>query len=84
MDLGSGKNLFRIPDPGVKKGTGSRIPDPQPALQDLTALYLENLKTYFETKMHHPVSTHQDKTAELVVPVSIFLIDWYLSRKISL
>ncbi len=22
---GSGKNLFRIPDPGVKKGTGSRI-----------------------------------------------------------
>ena len=47
-DPGSGKNLFRIPDPGVKKGTGSRIPDPQPALQDLTALYLENLKTYFE------------------------------------
>jgi hypothetical protein len=24
-DPGSGKNLFRIPDPGVKKGTGSRI-----------------------------------------------------------
>ncbi len=25
MGLGSGKNLFRIPDPGVEKGTGSRI-----------------------------------------------------------
>jgi hypothetical protein len=24
-DPGSGKNLFRIPDPGVKKDTGSRI-----------------------------------------------------------
>ncbi len=24
-DLGSGNNLFRIPDPGVKKGTGFRI-----------------------------------------------------------
>jgi hypothetical protein len=24
-DPGSGKNLFRIPDPGVKKGTGSQI-----------------------------------------------------------
>jgi hypothetical protein len=24
-DQGNGKNLFRIPDPGVKKGTGSRI-----------------------------------------------------------
>jgi hypothetical protein len=23
-DLGSGKNLFRIPDPGGQKGTGSR------------------------------------------------------------
>jgi hypothetical protein len=39
-DPGSGKNLFRIPDPGVKKaqdpgsrgqkGTGSRIRDPDP------------------------------------------------------
>ena len=29
---GSGKNLFRIPDPGSRgqKGTGSRIPDPDP------------------------------------------------------
>jgi len=29
-DPGSGKNLFRIPDPGVKKAPdpGSRIPDP--------------------------------------------------------
>jgi hypothetical protein len=24
-DPGSGKNLFRVPDPWVKKGTGSRI-----------------------------------------------------------
>jgi len=31
-DPGSGKNLFRIPDPGVKKAPdpGSRIPDPDP------------------------------------------------------
>ena len=31
-DPGSGKNLFRIPDPGSRgqKGTGSRIPDPDP------------------------------------------------------
>jgi hypothetical protein len=31
-DPGSGKNLFRIPDPGFRgqKGTGSRIPDPDP------------------------------------------------------
>ncbi len=30
-DPGSGKNLFRIPNPGSRgrKGTGSRIPDPQ-------------------------------------------------------
>jgi hypothetical protein len=31
-DPGSGKNLFRIPDPESRgqKGTGSRIPDPDP------------------------------------------------------
>jgi hypothetical protein len=29
-DPRSGKNIFRIPDPGVKKGTGSQIPDPDP------------------------------------------------------
>jgi hypothetical protein len=31
-DPGSGKNLFRISDPGVKKAPdpGSRIPDPDP------------------------------------------------------
>jgi hypothetical protein len=31
-DPGSGKNLFRIPDPGSRgqKGTGSRIQDPDP------------------------------------------------------
>ncbi len=31
-DPGSGKNLFRIPDPGVKKAPdpGFRIPDPDP------------------------------------------------------
>jgi hypothetical protein len=31
-DPGSGKNLFRILDPGFRgqKGTGSRIPDPDP------------------------------------------------------
>jgi hypothetical protein len=31
-DPGSGKNLFRIPDPGSRgqKGTGSGIPDPDP------------------------------------------------------
>jgi hypothetical protein len=31
-DPGSGKNLFRIPDPGPRgqKGTVSRIPDPDP------------------------------------------------------
>jgi hypothetical protein len=31
-DPGSGKNLFQIPDPGSRgqKGTGSRIPDPDP------------------------------------------------------
>ncbi len=29
-DPGSGKNLFRIPDPGVKKAPGSWIPDPDP------------------------------------------------------
>ncbi len=31
-DPGSGKNLFWIPDPGSRgqKGTGSRIPDPDP------------------------------------------------------
>jgi hypothetical protein len=31
-DPGSGKNLFRIPDPGVKKAPdpGSQIPDPDP------------------------------------------------------
>jgi hypothetical protein len=34
-DPGSGKNLFRIPDPGVKKALdpGSRIPDPQHCVQ---------------------------------------------------
>jgi hypothetical protein len=32
QDPGSGKNLFRIPDPRSRdqKGTGSRIPDPDP------------------------------------------------------
>jgi hypothetical protein len=32
QDPGFGKNLFRIPDPGVKKAPdlGSRIPDPDP------------------------------------------------------
>jgi hypothetical protein len=31
-DPGSGKKPFRIPDPGSRgqKGTGSRIPDPDP------------------------------------------------------
>ncbi len=28
-DPGSGKYLFRIPDPGGQKGTGSADPDPQ-------------------------------------------------------
>jgi hypothetical protein len=50
-------------------------------------IHLENLKKYFQTKMHKPVSTHQDKTTELefaFVPESIFLIDWYLSSIFSL
>jgi hypothetical protein len=50
-------------------------------------LHLENPETYFQTKMHHPVSTHQDKTVELefaFLPESIVFIDWYLSSKISL
>jgi hypothetical protein len=39
---GTGKNLFRIPDPGVKKGTGSRIRN--------TAFYPSRIP---ESKIHH-------------------------------
>ncbi len=53
-DSGSGKKLFRIPDPGSRgqKGTGSRIPDPDPqhCLQDWDPSYFSKVQRNFRTK----------------------------------
>ncbi len=58
-DPGSGKNLFRIPDPGVKKAPdpGSRIPDPQHWLQ--TRIRIISRETESQAKASRSVSTTQ-------------------------
>jgi hypothetical protein len=46
-DPGSGKNLFRIPEPGSRgqKGTGSRIPDPDPQHWKIQIKFVSMLST---------------------------------------
>ncbi len=64
-DPGSGKNLFRIPDPGVKKapdpGSRIRIPDPDPGSGSAT-LYFSKSRVFsnrtFQRKLNFRIMTN--------------------------
>ncbi len=60
QDPGSGKNLFRIRDPGSRgqKGTGYRIPDPDPQHRRQVKVLIKYLAIFFlsPSKYFLPIS----------------------------